>query len=121
MINVKIGETKYPATVDGNEKNPRWDSRESKAITVEMTYAVATTLFVDGLAWSIVMDYEQPIISEETGEPTGETKTVFEEYDNSAFSVLGDIVVHADGTLTVNMGKPTDLEETLELLYGGEA
>ena len=119
MTNIKIGETKYPAQIDGILENRNWDNRDSKAITLNISYAAASALFVDGLTWSIVTDYERETINAETGKVTGETEAVSEEYDNSAFSVLGDIVVHIDGTVTVIMGKPTDLEETLGLLYGG--
>lgn len=119
MTNIKIGEAKYPTQIDGMLENRNWDNRESKAITLDMNYAAASALFVDGLKWNIVTDYEREVIDVETGEPTGGTEAVSEVYDNSAFSVLGDIVVHSDGTVTVIMGKPTDLEETLGLLYGG--
>lgn len=42
------------------------------------------------------------------GEPIYETHLI--EYDNSEYSVRGDILVHVDGTCTVKMGKPTALE-----------
>jgi hypothetical protein len=29
------------------------------------------------------------------------------------------LTVHIDGTCTVKMGKPTDLEDAYEILYGG--
>ena len=54
----------------------------------------------------------------ESGEPTYETKQT--EFDNSAYNILGDITVHTDGTCTVKMGKETDEETLLTLLYGGE-
>lgn len=51
------------------------------------------------------------------GEPVYEI--VRTEFDNSEFSIRGDVTVHVDGTCTVNMGKPTDLEDAYEILYGG--
>jgi hypothetical protein len=64
-----------------------------------MDYATANELFVDGVEWSIVDD-------ENT------------EYDNSDYCLAGDITDHRDGTLSVKMGKMTDLEEVLEAMYG---
>lgn len=111
---VKIGENKYPATIDGVLQNRSWDNRESKAITLTAAYSEAAVIFTDGIAWSIVREYAST-------DDSGATSTVTDEYDNSAYSVLGDIVVHTDGTCTVNIGKPTDLEDVLEQLYGGES
>lgn len=100
MIQVKINDTTYPATVDGQMSDFTWDGRESKSITLEMEHATADELFVDDAEWSIL---------------DGET-----EYDNSDYSVAGDIIDHRDGTLTIKMGKPTDLELAYEELYGGD-
>ncbi len=52
--------------------------------------------------------YEQggPIVY--NGDPIYEKRLV--EYDNSEYNVRGDILVHVDGTCTVKMGKPTELE-----------
>lgn len=118
---VKIGETRYQATVDGTMQNRLWDNRESKAATLNMGYAAVAALFVNGLKWSVVQECTVPVIDETTGQPTGETKTVTDEYDNSALNVLGDIVARADGTCTVYMGKPTDMENLLNQIYGGNA
>lgn len=42
------------------------------------------------------------------GDPIYETQLI--EYDNSEYSIRGDLSVHTDGTCTVKMGKPTELE-----------
>jgi len=119
MIYAKIGSTSYAATITGKVSNRDWDNRDSKAIPLPITYAEAAAMFHDDAPWSIVEEHEQAVIDETTGEPTGETETVSTEYDNSGYSVLGDITVHTDGTCTVWMGKPTDEENLLILLYGG--
>lgn len=107
---LKVNDKLYPATFYGKMRDVEWDDRESKTIRLEMTYEVAIDLFhVDGVSWSIVDEW----VDEETGE------TVQQEYDNSDFSIAGDITDHRDGTMSVKMGKPTDLEEAYELLYGG--
>ena len=117
---IKVGDTRYPVLIDGILQNRSWDSRESKSITLTMTYAEAAAIFKDGIAWSIVQEYEAPVM-DESGNPTGENQTVTNEYDNSDFNVLGDVVVHRGGTCTVNMGKPTDMESLLNQIYGGDA
>lgn len=109
-MKVKIGGTEYEAYVGGNIVDRAWDGRNSKTILLEMTHAAANELFVDNAEWSIIYQVKDP--------DTGEISDV--EEDNSAFCVAGDIIDHRDGTISVKMGKPTDLEEILELLYGGD-
>ena len=109
MIYIKIGNDLYPAFISGKNSDHDWDDRMSKSITVTMSYDDAIELFIDGLEWSIVQD-----------NPTEEDPAHQDEWDNSEYDIAGDITDHRDGTLTVKMGKMTDLEEAYELLYGGE-
>lgn len=109
MTQVQIGGSLYPAAVTGRLQDAAWSGRESKEITLSMTYADAAALFVNGAAWSIVLDVER-----------ADGTTVQETYDNSDFSIAGDLTDHRDGTVTVKMGKPTELENALALLLGGE-
>ena len=106
MTYVKINGTTYPATINGKLVDREWSDRESKTITLEMAYADAIALFVNGLVWSILMDVEQE-------QEDGSIVTVQEEYDNSEYSMAGSITDNRDGTLAVKMGKPTQIE-TLE-------
>ncbi len=110
MTLVKINGAEYPASIEGRLHNEAWDGRESKTITLEMAYEDGLELFCDGCSWSI--------ICEDPGEEEG--TFVRSEFDNSDFNVAGDITDHRDGTISVTMGKMTDLEEAYELLYGGE-
>ena len=114
MTYVKISEILYPASISGRINDREWDGRESKAITLEMPHAEAAALFVNGVAWSIVC--QDPSYTDEEGKTVTPDPV---EYGNSAFCVAGDITDHRDGTITVKMGKLTDLEETLAILYGG--
>ena len=106
MEKVKIKNVEYPAEISGTLHDSAWDGRESKTITLAMEPATAVSLFVDGASWSIISEWE------------ADGQTVREEYDNSDFYVAGDITDHRDGTVSVKMGKPTDLELAYELLYG---
>ena len=117
MIFVKIKDKLYQATINGRVQDKEWDNRESKAITLEMDYATAIALFVDGLAWSIVQQREVPVFDEE-GNQTG-TEMQETEFDNSDYFVAGAITDNRNGKVTVKMGKKTDsemLDELLEVL-----
>lgn len=111
-IFVKINDVLYPAEINGRLKNSAWDGRDTKEIVLEMDYAAAAALFVDGLSWSIVC--------QEEGQPE-------EEYDNSEYSMVGDITAHRDGTLSVLVGKPLEVElqaqriQELEQAGGGDS
>lgn len=106
---VIIHEVEYPAEISGVLQNPKWDRRDTKAITLEMTHDQAVSLFVDGLAWGIKQVNTYPVFDGQ-GQPTGETKTETQTFDNSDYSVAGAITDNRDGTVTVMMGKHTDLE-----------
>ena len=49
MIYFKANGTEYPASIAGKVTDRDWGNRESKAVTLETTYAAAAQLFVDGL------------------------------------------------------------------------
>ena len=117
MTFIKINGTLYPATISGRTSDRDWDNRASKSIILEMTYAEANALFVNGLAWSIVQCEEVPAFDEEGNEIGTETKET--EFDNSEYNLAGDITDHRDGRITAKMGKLTDLEEAYEIMLGG--
>ena len=109
---VEVNGIQYPASITGRLCDREWNDRESKAIKLEMTYSDAVQIFTDDVKWNIVQDFEETIMhtDEETGETTFEVVTKQEVYDNSEFSVAGDIVDHRDGNVTVKMGKSTAAE-----------
>ena len=108
---IEVDNTRYPSiSIDGRMHDEAWDNRESKTFRLEIGYAEAASVFTDGIKWNIV--------SETSNEETNEIVT--DIFDNSAFNVAGDITDHRDGTVSITMGKMTDLEEAYELLYGGE-
>lgn len=109
MTYVKIGGTEYPAAINGKLADREWDGRDSKAITLTMGYSEAATLFVNGIAWSIVQR-ESVSVLDENGQPTGETMEQVSEFDNSDYSVAGSITDNRNGTVTCKMGRPTETE-----------
>lgn len=125
MIYVKVNGTLYPATIDGQMQDYTWDNRESKTVTMQGTYDEIVGLFKDGTPWSIVMketvqkrnEDGSPVL-DKAGNPVTEEQT--SEWDNSEFSMSGPITDNRDGTVSIKMGKPTDLEDAMELLLGGE-
>ena len=121
MISIKVNGILYPAYVSGKIVDTDWDRRSSKSITLEMDYATANALFVDGMEWSI-LETETDILSSHTaenGEVVFETEERTEEFDNSEYCVAGSITDNRDGTMTIKMGKLTELEEAYEILLGG--
>ena len=119
-IFVKVGDMQYPASITGRLHDSDWDDRQTKAIKLQMTYSDAVVLFVDGVEWSIVQENEEMVeIINEDGEIKYVPQTILEEYDNSEYSLAGDIIDHRDGFVTIKMGKLTELETALELLLGG--
>lgn len=103
---VKINGNQYPATIRGRISDQDWDNRDSKAITLKMTYEEAIVTFVDNVHWSIIHQpdsYYDPYADKTiTPNPI--------EYDNSDYSVAGSITDNRNGTVTVKMGKPTEVE-----------
>ena len=108
-IYIKVNNTEYPAEINGNPKDRTWGERDTKTIALTMLYAQAAALLPDNTPWSIVQRYTVDVLDEQ-GQPTGETKEVVNEYDNSEYSLAGDITDHRDGTVSIKMGKPTESE-----------
>lgn len=109
MIYFKTNNTEYPASIAGKMADRDWDNRASKAVTLEMAYAAASQLFVDGLSWSIVQRDTVPVYGAD-GNPTGATEEQVQEWDNSDFCVAGSITDNRNGTCTCKMGKKTEVE-----------
>ena len=108
-IYIKVNNTEYPAEINGNPKDRSWGERDTKSITLTMTAAEAAALLPDNTPWTIVLRETVDKLDND-GNPTGETKEVVNEYDNSEYSIAGDITDHRDGTASVKMGKPTEAE-----------
>ena len=108
-IYIKINNTEYPAEISGNSADTTWDRRWTKSIRLSMSANEIAALLPDNTPWSIVQR-EMVDVLDEQGQPTGETKEVVNEYDNSEYSISGPITDHRDGTVSIKMGKPTESE-----------
>lgn len=115
-VYVKINDAQYEASITGRLNDKDWDNRKSKAITLEMSYEDAVKTFVDDVDWYIEQEVEEmvEVLDEETGEMVTKTETKLETYDNSEYSMAGDIIDHRNGKVTVKMGQPT-AEELLAI------
>ena len=110
MAKIKVGQDEYEAlSITGKTNDKEWDGRHTKTFRLEMTHEDALEVFVDGCEWSIVDES-----TDDNGDP------VEVEFDNADFSLAGDVTDHRDGTVSITMGKLTDLEEVLEIVYGGD-
>lgn len=106
---IKVNNTEYPAEINGNLKDRTWGERDTKTITLTMTASEVAALLPDNTPWSIVLRETVDKLDND-GNPTGETKEVVNEWDNSEYSIAGDITDHRDGTVSIKMGKPTEAE-----------
>lgn len=103
MTKVKIGENSYPASLTGSVKDAKWNDRESITIKLTMNYVDAVAIFVDNITWFVV---NETTSTNSNGEEVVNT----EEWDYSAYCIVGAITDYRDGTLDVKMGKKTALE-----------
>lgn len=106
---IKVNNTEYPATLIARYADPDWDKRSTQEVHLTMAHDAAAALLPSGTPWSIVQRDMVDVLDEQ-GQLTGETKEVVNEYDNSAYSLAGDITDHRDGTVSIKMGKPTESE-----------
>lgn len=112
MTYVKVGEQQIEASITAKTVDHDWDRRESRAIKCALTNYEALALFTDNVKWSII-DQPESYVDEDGNTVTPEAK----EYDNSVYSVAGDVIDHRNGTVTIKMGKPT-ADELLAILEG---
>lgn len=108
-IYIKVNGTEYPAEPNYSGIDREWGGRDTKTIYLTMTHDEAAALLPSGTPWSIVQRDTVDVLDEQ-GKPTGETKEVVNEWDNSEYCVSGAITDHRDGTVSIKMGKATEAE-----------
>lgn len=106
---LKVNGQEYPAKIISKYQDLNWNKRETQTIYLTMSHDAVAALLPSGTPWSIVMRETQDVLDEQ-GQPTGQTKEVVNEYDNSAYSLAGQITDYRDGTVSIKMGKPTESE-----------
>ena len=111
-IYIKVNNIEYPTNISGTNKDRSWGERDTKTVTLTMTHGQVAELLPNNTPWSIVQRDMVDVLDEQ-GKPTGETKEVVNEYDNSEYSITGDITDHRDGTVSIKMGKPTETENAV--------
>lgn len=109
---LKVNGQEYPAKFISKYQDLNWDKRETQTIYLTMSHDEAAALLPDNTPWSIVQRDMVDVLDEQ-GQPTGETKEVVNEYDNSEYSIAGDITDHRNGTVSIKMGKPTETENAV--------
>jgi hypothetical protein len=112
MVYLKINDTMYPASFRQRIMDSEWNNRGSMAITLAMPHAEAASLFVDGLEWSLVQQFD-PYTDADGSLVTPDP----EETDYSDYCVAGPITDNRNGTITAKMGKLTDAE-ALSIILG---
>lgn len=106
---IKVGGQEYPATLIYNYKDRNWDMRETQTLYLTMTHDEAAALLPDNTTWSVVFRETKDKLDND-GSPTGQTEEVVTEEDMSSYSLAGEIVDYRDGTVSIQMGKPTEVE-----------
>ena len=117
MTYVEINNNRYVATIGGKMHDREWNDRESKYIHAEMTYNEAISNFIDGANWSIVQIDEVEVEKhDDKGNVYVDVEKIENVFDNSEFSMAGEVIDHRDGTVTIKMGKPNELEVALSTI-----
>lgn len=121
MTYIKVNDTLYPATIDGRIADYEWNRRDTKSITLTMTYAEVLALLPDNTPWSIVQkdivqkyDENGKLLVDADGNPV--TEEIITEFDNSEYTMSGVIRDNRNGTVTIKMGKLTEIESILSEL-----
>lgn len=120
MRYVRIGEQRFQLVASfGRIKNPNFYDRDTKNFTIKADYNTAAQIVASGEHWRIAETYNATseelipsnaaeILRDEDGSVIGFVM----EYDNSEYNIPGDITVHNDGTVTIEYGKPSELDKT---------
>lgn len=106
---LKVNGQEHPVTHISKYQDGDWGGRSTQTLYLTMSHDAVAALLPDNTPWSIVQRETRDVLDEQ-GQPTGETKEVVNEYDNSEYSLAGDITDHRDGTVSIKMGKPTEAE-----------
>ena len=123
MINIanrfiQVGNLEYKLIASfGKIKNPNFGDRDTKNFTIEGTYETALNIINENASWKIIdiIPINEPLQIPEGAEllynEDNEVIGFKAEYDNSDYNILGDIIIHNNGTITMEYAKPNELDE----------
>ena len=106
---LKVNGQEYPVTHISKYQDGDWGGRSTQTLYLTMSHDEAAALLPSGTPWSIVQRDTVDKL-DENGMLTGQTEEVVNEYDNSVYSLAGEITDYRDGTVSIKMGKPTEVE-----------
>lgn len=106
---LKVNGQEHPVTHISKYQDTSWGGRSTQTLYLTMTHDEAVALLPDNTPWSIIQRGTVDVL-DENGMLTGQTEKRVQEYDNSAYSLAGEITDYRDGTVSIKMGKPTEAE-----------
>lgn len=101
---LKANNTETPCEAAEHYRDGAW-GRPTCTVTIKASAAEIAALLPNNAPWSLI---EREDVLDENGMLTGQT--VDHERDMSEYSLSGDITDHRDGTVSIKMGKPTEVE-----------
>lgn len=104
---LKANNTETPCEAAEHYRDSAW-GRPTCTVTIKASAAEIAALLPNNAPWSLI---EREDALDESGAPTGQT--VDHERDMSEYSLSGDITDHRDGTVSIKMGKPTEVENAV--------
>lgn len=113
MTYIKVNGEVYPAKIGRKGVDHEWDDREIKEVTLAMSYDEVMSLLPDSTPWSVIV--KEPMLDDGGNQALDESGNIVleeggTEVDMSEYSMSGDITDHRDGTVSIKMGKPTEIE-----------
>lgn len=118
---VRINNIDYLAIeINGSMSDSDWDNRETKIIRFDNTsYEAVKNLLPNNTQWDIVCKWDEKIY-DENGTEIVQIIPHEDVFNNNDFCLSGPITDWRDGSISIKMGKLTDLEEAYLLLYKDE-
>lgn len=101
---LKANNTETPCEAAEHYRDSAW-GRPTCTVTIKASAEEIAALLPNNALWSLI---EREDALDDSGSPTGQT--VDHERDMSEYSLSGDITDHRDGTVSIKMGKPTEME-----------
>lgn len=92
---IKVNGQEYPAEVIYLYKDRSWNDRDVRNVFLNLPYDQVVALMPTSTKWSSILKGDDVVV---------------EETDMSEFSIAGQVMDYRDGTVSIKMGKPTEVE-----------